>query len=42
LGWTPWGVVVGVVVGFVGGLLHLLALLKRIENERSENPPSGD
>jgi F0F1-type ATP synthase assembly protein I len=41
LGWTPWGVVLGVVVGFVGGLAHLLSMLKRFENERSEKPPDS-
>jgi ATP synthase protein I len=32
-GWAPWGVVVGVVVGFVGGLSHLLFMLKRFEKD---------
>lgn len=35
LGWTPWGVVVGTVVGFVGGLAHLLVMLKKFD----EQPP---
>jgi F0F1-type ATP synthase assembly protein I len=39
LNWTPWGVVCGTVLGFVGGLLHLLALLKRFDKEQSDKPP---
>ena len=38
LGWTPWGVVVGTVVGFAGGLTHLLAMLKKFD-EHPGNPP---
>jgi F0F1-type ATP synthase assembly protein I len=38
LGWSPWGVVVGTVIGFVGGLMHLLALLKRFEQDRTRPP----
>jgi F0F1-type ATP synthase assembly protein I len=38
LGWTPWGVVVGTVVGFAGGLTHLLVMLKKFD-ERQGNPP---
>ena len=42
-GWSPWGVVVGVIVGFVGGLLHLLALLKSFdENGTGTRPPAGE
>ena len=34
LGWRPWATVVGAVVGLVGGLAHLVALLNRRENSR--------
>jgi hypothetical protein len=38
LGWRPWLTVAGAVVGFVGGLAHLLALLNRQPNEsQTEN-----
>jgi F0F1-type ATP synthase assembly protein I len=29
LNWMPWGSIVGAVLGFVGGLAHLLVLLRR-------------
>lgn len=35
--WTPWGVVVGVMLGFVGGLSHLLLLLKRFDVKKDSN-----
>ena len=31
LEWTPWLTCVGVLFGFVGGMIHLLVLLKRKE-----------
>lgn len=31
LGWTPWLTAVGVVLGLVGSLLHLIILLKRYD-----------
>jgi F0F1-type ATP synthase assembly protein I len=40
-GWSPWGVAVGAVVGFVGGLAHMLILLKRGEERRPPEPPRG-
>jgi F0F1-type ATP synthase assembly protein I len=36
LGWAPWGVVVGAIVGLVGGLTHLVYLLKKFE--RTDSP----
>ena len=32
LHWTPWAAVAGAVLGFVGGMAHLLALLNRSKN----------
>jgi F0F1-type ATP synthase assembly protein I len=29
LDWKPWGTLVGVVIGLVGGFAHLVALLNR-------------
>jgi F0F1-type ATP synthase assembly protein I len=37
LGWTPWLTVVGAVVGFSGGMLHLLALLNRLGRRGDDN-----
>ena len=44
LGWTPWGVSCGAVLGLVGGLAHLVWMLKKFEEQdssktRSPNPP---
>ncbi len=40
LHWTPspWGTVAGAVLGFVGGLAHLIAILNRSGNDRSTKP----
>jgi len=35
LGWTPWGVVAGAVLGLGGGFAHLLLMLKRFEDRNS-------
>ena len=40
-GWSPWGAGIGAVVGFVGGLAHMLILLKRAEEGRPPKPPRG-
>jgi F0F1-type ATP synthase assembly protein I len=42
LGWTPWLMIAGAVLGLVGGLYRMVALANRInrEEERSrEEPP---
>lgn len=31
--WTPWGVVVGAILGFVGGLSHLIIMVQRHDAE---------
>lgn len=33
--WTPWGVVVGAVLGLCGGLVHLLHMLNEMESKDS-------
>jgi F0F1-type ATP synthase assembly protein I len=38
LGWSPWGVVVGTVVGFTGGLYHLI----QQANKLNQQPPEDD
>ena len=41
---SPWGAVVGAVLGFVGGMAHLIVLVGRPKNTDSSKPPekSGD
>lgn len=41
-GWTPWGVVAGTILGFGGGLLHLLNLLKQQEESNQPSKPAQD
>lgn len=36
LGWSPWGVAGGTLLGFVGTLAHLIALVKRQEEENKD------
>lgn len=38
LGWSPWGIVGGTVLGFFGGLFHLFAMLKRFEKDEPPSP----
>jgi F0F1-type ATP synthase assembly protein I len=38
LGWKPWATVIGGVLGFVGGLSHLIVLANRMN--RSDQPRS--
>jgi F0F1-type ATP synthase assembly protein I len=41
LGWKPWGVVGGAVLGLVGGLAHLVLLANRLDkNQNQKDPPS--
>jgi F0F1-type ATP synthase assembly protein I len=35
LGWRPWGVIVGAVVGPVGGFVHLVHLLNKMDSKDS-------
>lgn len=45
LGWAPWGVVVGTIVGFAGGLLHLVLVVRKLDKKDSSDdsarPTSG-
>jgi F0F1-type ATP synthase assembly protein I len=34
--WRPWGVVVGAILGFVGGTLHLIVMAQQIERKQTE------
>ena len=42
LGWTPWGTVCGAVFGFVGGFVHLVAILNRPKNGGGSPPEPRD
>jgi F0F1-type ATP synthase assembly protein I len=35
LGWRPWGVIVGAVLGPVGGFVHLVHLLNKMDSKDS-------
>ncbi len=35
LGWAPWGTVAGAVLGLVVGLVHLVVILNRHDQERT-------
>ena len=39
--WSPWGIVGGAVVGFIGGLGHLLSLKNRQDRSSSKPGPEG-
>jgi F0F1-type ATP synthase assembly protein I len=34
--WRPWATVVGAILGFVGGTVHLILMAQQIEREQSE------
>jgi F0F1-type ATP synthase assembly protein I len=40
LGWGPWGVLAGAVLGLVGGIAHLVQLSKP-QNPRKQPPEPG-
>ena len=44
LGWAPWGVIVGTVAGFSGGLFHLVHLANKLNQKDSDDhsPDSKD
>lgn len=39
LGTTPWLTLIGVVVGFVGGLAHMIVIVNKLNKESSSEPP---
>jgi F0F1-type ATP synthase assembly protein I len=39
LGWSPWGVVVGALLGLVAGVAHLVVLMNRQDQSHSTKPP---
>lgn len=42
-GWTPWLTVIGFILGFVGGFMHLMVLLQKHEARGHQRPerPAG-
>jgi F0F1-type ATP synthase assembly protein I len=38
-GWGPWATVIGCVVGFVGGMAHLILLVRQHDAEERRPPP---
>jgi fatty acid desaturase len=42
LGWGAWLVIVGAVLGLVGGLAHLVALLNRHEKDAKQQRPPDE
>jgi len=40
LGWSPWCVIVGAVLGLSGGLVHLVAVLNK--EDRDPSPPGPE
>jgi F0F1-type ATP synthase assembly protein I len=41
LGWKPWATVAGAVIGFVGGLVHLVSMLHKDARDDSQKPRKG-
>jgi hypothetical protein len=37
-GWAPWATMTGAVLGFAGGLLHMMVLLKRYDKDKPSGP----
>jgi F0F1-type ATP synthase assembly protein I len=40
-GWTPWATVIGLVLGSVGGMVHLILMVKRHDAEKRRQRPGG-
>ena len=40
-GWLPWATVVGAVLGFVGGMAHMISLLTRHDREEEQSERKG-
>jgi F0F1-type ATP synthase assembly protein I len=41
-GWNPWGVIAGTVLGFSGGLIHLIQMVQQLDKTpaRDDKAPS--
>jgi F0F1-type ATP synthase assembly protein I len=40
-GWLPWATVVCAVLGFVGGMAHLVLMVTKHDAEERQKPPGG-
>ncbi|MFO0841961.1 MAG: AtpZ/AtpI family protein [Gemmataceae bacterium] len=38
LGWSPWGVIVGAVIGLTGGVVHLVQLVQDKDDAKPKPP----
>jgi len=41
LGWQPWGAVAGTVLGFSGGLLHLILVVRKLDKQDTGDDVAG-
>jgi F0F1-type ATP synthase assembly protein I len=41
LGWTPWSLIAGAVLGLCGGLLHLVHMLGKMDSNDSSRSDQG-
>ena len=41
IGWGPWGVIAGTILGFAGGLTHLIHLVNKLDKKDSDGESSG-
>jgi F0F1-type ATP synthase assembly protein I len=39
IGTVPWFMILGVVLGLVGGLVHMMAILRRMDRSKLTKPP---
>jgi F0F1-type ATP synthase assembly protein I len=41
LGWAPWGVIVGALLGLFGGIFHLITMQTKLGKPPPSNPGDG-
>jgi F0F1-type ATP synthase assembly protein I len=41
LDWTPWATITGLILGFVGGLIHLVRMVQQ-HDAQERRPPPGE
>jgi F0F1-type ATP synthase assembly protein I len=40
-GWAPWATVIGLGLGFLGGMVHLVMMVRQHDAEERQKPPGG-
>jgi F0F1-type ATP synthase assembly protein I len=40
LGWAPWATVIGAIIGFVGGTMHLIIMAQRMDRDETRKKNS--